>query len=268
MDSNSEKSGTFEFSRFIDLSPAEVSFLATGSLMERLLFSVMRSDRQYLDEILDLLLESDDDNQYAHIGQEKVRAVTRMLLLPSKSEKNVLTRRLATGPTDAPFEALIIPYEDRIQSDIKLLHSIYSFIPRTRAPPVSTNLYHAKHAHICGFDDLFSSQINVCCSDRDFAYKMAEEWHHPWLKRLLTGFARTSDCNGPRKPTKTHPLIQEIDAELPVTQPALQLTYKIFGSCPPMQPFDPAKMLTVRSLSLLNTWWILTLITHYNISEY
>lgn len=94
------------------------------------------------------------------------------------------------------------------------------------------------------------AQINVRCSDRDFVYKVAEEWHHPWLKRLLTGFARTSDFNGPRKPTEVHPLIQEINAELPITQPALQLTYKIFGSCPPMQPFDPAKMLTVSPLSL------------------
>ena len=75
---------------------------------------------------------------------------------------------------------------------------------------------------------------------------MLEELHHPWAKRLLIGFARTSDCNGPSKPDgPPHPLIEEIDAELPVSQPALQLTYKIFGSCPPMQPFDPAKMLTV-----------------------
>lgn len=123
-----------------------MSFLATGSFMERLLFSVMRSDRQYLDGILDLLMESDDDDddfQYAHIGKEKVRAVTRMLLVPSKSEKNVLRRMLATGPTDAPFEALIMPYQDRLLSDVKLLHSVYSFIPRTRAPPVSVNLYYS-----------------------------------------------------------------------------------------------------------------------------
>ncbi|KAK6127392.1 hypothetical protein DH2020_038874 [Rehmannia glutinosa] len=222
LDGHSGQSGTFGFSRFIDLSPGEVSFVATSSSMERLLFTVMRSDRQFLDGILDLLMESNDDDIYcAHIGKEKVRAVTRMLLLPSKSETNLLRRRLATGPVDAPFEALIMPYEDRLLSDINILHSVYSFIPRTRAPP-----------------------INAHCSDRNFAYKMTEEWHHPWLKRLLIGFARTSDCNGPRKPVSTHHLIQEIDAELPVSQPALQLTYKIFGSCPPMQPFDPAKMLT------------------------
>ncbi|KAL0316801.1 UNVERIFIED_CONTAM: Chromatin-remodeling ATPase INO80 [Sesamum radiatum] len=222
LDGNFGRSGAFGFSRLIDLSPAEVSFLATCSLMERLLFTVMRSDRQFLDGILDLIMDSEyDDINCLHIGKEKVKAVTRMLLVPSKSETSLLRRRLATGPVDAPYEALIMPYQDRLLTDIKLLHSVYSFIPRTRAPP-----------------------INAHCSDRNFAYQMTEEWHHPWLKRLLVGFARTSDCNGPRKPRGPHPLIQEIDAELPVLQPALQLTYKIFGSCPPMQPFDPAKMLT------------------------
>lgn len=132
------QSGTFGFSRFIDLSPAEISFLATSSFMERLLFSVMRSDRQFLDGMLDLLMESNDDDIHcASIGKEKVRAVTRMLLLPSKSEPNLLGRRLATGPVDAPFEALVMPYQDRFLRDIKLLHSVYSFIPTTRAPPVS-----------------------------------------------------------------------------------------------------------------------------------
>lgn len=74
---------------------------------------------------------------------------------------------------------------------------------------------------------------------------MNEELHQPWVKRLLIGFARTSEFNGPRKPDGPHPLVQEIDSELPVSQPALQLTYKIFGSSPPMQSFDPAKLLTV-----------------------
>ncbi|GER57189.1 DNA helicase INO80 [Striga asiatica] len=222
LDGNSGQSGTFGFSRFIDLSPSEVSFLANRTFMERVLFLVTRSDLQFTDEILDLLMESkDDDIQCARIGKEKVRAITRMLLLPSKSQSDLLRNKLPTGPTDSPFEALIMSYQDRLLSDVNLLHSIYSFIPTTRAPP-----------------------INLHCSDRNFAYKMTEEWHNPWLKRLLVGFARTSDCNGPRKPVATHHLIQEIDAELPVSQPALQLTYKIFGSCPPMQPFDPAKMLT------------------------
>lgn len=63
------------------------------------------------------------------------------------------------------------------------------------------------------------------------------------------GFARTSECNGPRKPDRhPHHLIQEIDAELPVSQPALQLTHSIFGSSPPMRSFDPAKLLTVSGI--------------------
>ncbi|KAA8518116.1 hypothetical protein F0562_015590 [Nyssa sinensis] len=216
------KSGTFGFSHMIDLSPAELAFLATGSFVDRLLFSIMRWDRQFLDGILDLLLEAEDDDLHcSHLERDKVRAVTRMLLLPSKSETNLLKRRLATGPGEAPFEALVMSHQDRLLSHIKLLHSAYTSIPRTRAPP-----------------------INAHCSDRNFAYEMLEELHHPWIKRLLIGFARTSDCNGPRKPDGPHHLIQQIDSELPVSQPALQLTYKIFGSCPPMQSFDPAKMLT------------------------
>ncbi|XP_031102452.1 chromatin-remodeling ATPase INO80 [Ipomoea triloba] len=216
------KSGTFGFTRMIDVSPMETSFLATCSLLEKLLFSIIRCDRLYLDEMLDLLMESEDgDLNYNHIGRDKVRAVTRMLLLPSKSDTNLFKWRSETGRGDAPFEALVMPHQDRLLSNIDLLHSIYSFIPRARSPPIHAN-----------------------CSDRNFAYKMVEELHNPWIKRLFVGFARTSDHNGPRKPASPHPLIQEIDSELPVSQPALQLTYKIFGSCPPMQPFDPAKMLT------------------------
>lgn len=85
---------------------------------------------------------------------------------------------------------------------------------------------------------------------------MTEEQHDPWLKRLLIGFARTSENIGPRKPGGPHQLIQEIDSELPVAKPALQLTYQIFGSCPPMQSFDPAKLLTVR-MFLLSSIYIM-----------
>ncbi|KAM7505400.1 hypothetical protein LguiB_004304 [Lonicera macranthoides] len=222
-DGSSSKSGTFGFAHLIDLSPAELTFLAAGSCLERLLFSILRWGRQFLDGLLDSLMETEgDDLDFSNIGREKVRAVTRMLLMPSKSDTDLLRRRLATGPRDAPYEALVISHEDRSLSNIRLLHSTYSFIPKTRAPPV-----------------------NAHCSDRNFTYKMLEELHHPWVKRLLTGFARTSVSNGPTKPNgPPHHLIQEIDSELPVSQPALQLTYKIFGSCPPMQSFDPAKMLT------------------------
>ncbi|XP_042514394.1 chromatin-remodeling ATPase INO80-like isoform X2 [Macadamia integrifolia] len=214
--------GTFGFTQFMDLSPGEVAFLAKGSFMERLLFSILRWDRQFLDEFLDLFMEAEgDDLQDSQLDSGKVRAVTRMLLMPTKSESNLLRKKLATGPGDAPYEALVVSHQDRLLSNTRLLQSTYAFIPRTRAPP-----------------------INAHCSDRNFAYQMLEELHNPWVKRLLFGFARTSQCNGPREPNGSHHLIQEIGSELPVSQPILQLTYKIFGSSPPMQPFDPAKMLT------------------------
>ncbi|CAL5420787.1 unnamed protein product [Camellia sinensis] len=216
-------SGTFGFAHLIDLSPAEVAFLATGSFMERILSSIMSWDRQFLDGIVNLVMEAEDgDLHCSQLEREKVRAVTRMLLLPSKSQANLHRKRLATGPGGVPLEALVRSHQDRFLSNVRLLHSVYSFIPRTRAPP-----------------------INAHCSDRNFAYQMLEELNHPWLKRLFIGFAHTSDGNGPRKPNgPPHHLIQEIDSELPVSQPALQLMHKIFGSCPPMQSFDPAKMLT------------------------
>ncbi|XP_076893172.1 chromatin-remodeling ATPase INO80-like [Bidens hawaiensis] len=209
-----EKDRAFGFTRLIDLSPTEVSFLANGSLTERLLFSIMRWDRQFLDELVALMMETENiqnnDIELKNLGAEKVKAVTRMLLIPSKSKSTV------------PMDHLVVPHQDRLASNVRLLHSAFSFIPKTRAPPV-----------------------NVHCSDRNFTYKKVEELHHPWIKRLLVGFARTSECNGPRKPNgPPHHLIQEIDEELPVSQPALQLTHKIFGSCPPMQSFDRAKMLT------------------------
>ncbi|KAJ6304183.1 hypothetical protein OIU77_017955 [Salix suchowensis] len=220
-DSLLNKSGTFGFSHLMDLSPAEVAFLATSSFMERLFFFIMRWGRQFLDEIIDLLMKDIESDHSNDPEKHKVRAVTRMLLMPSRSETNILRRKIATGPADIPFEALVNSHQDRLLSNIKLLHSTYTFIPRTRAPPIGGH-----------------------CSDRNFAYQMMEELHQPMVKRLLTGFARTSKFNGPRKPDPPHPLIQEIDSELPVSQPALQLTHKIFGSCPPMQSFDPAKLLT------------------------
>ncbi|XP_022153944.1 DNA helicase INO80 [Momordica charantia] len=215
------RSGTFGFTHLMDLSPAEVTFLANSSFLERLLFSIIRWDRQFLDGIIDLIMESNDDPEYTSLELGKVRAVTRMLLMPSISQTNSLRRKLATGPGDAPFEALVIPQQDRLQSNVGLLHSAYTFIPRTRAPPIGTH-----------------------CSDRNFAYQMVEQLHDPWVKRLFIGFARTSNFNGPRKPIGPHPLIRELDSEIPVSQPALRLTYSIFGSSPPMQSFDPAKLLT------------------------
>ncbi|KAG5083365.1 hypothetical protein JHK84_053403 [Glycine max] len=216
------KSGNFGFTHMMDLSPQEVTFLATGSFMERLLFSMMRWEQKFIDEAVDFLTETiDDDPECSYLEKEKVRAVTRMLLVPSRSETLVLQKKLQTGPSHAPFEALVVPHQDRVLSNARLLHSAYTYIPQSRAPPIG--------AH---------------CSDRNFCYKMIEELHDPWIKRLLVGFARTSDNNGPRKPDSPHHLIHEIDSELPVSQPALELTHSIFGSSPPMRNFDPAKLLT------------------------
>lgn len=132
------ESETFGFSHLIDLSPAEVAFLATGSYMERLLFTIMRWDRKYVDGMLDMFMEAEsDDSICRQLGEDKVRAVTRMLLLPTKSEKAFLRRRFATGPSD---EALVLSHQDRLLSNIRLLHSAHSFIPTTRAPPVSVYL--------------------------------------------------------------------------------------------------------------------------------
>ncbi|KAF7819056.1 chromatin-remodeling ATPase INO80-like isoform X1 [Senna tora] len=216
-------SGTFGFTHLMDLSPQEVTFLATGSFMERLLFSMVKWEQKFINEVVDFLSETlDNDPECSYLEKGKVRAVTRMLLVPTRSETKIFQRKFATGPSHAPFEALIVPCQDRILSNARLLHSAYTYIPRTRAPPIG--------AH---------------CSDRSFSYKTMEELHDPWVKRLFVGFARTSDYNGPRKPDgPPHHLIEEINSELPVAQPALQLTYKILGSSPPMRNFDPAKLLT------------------------
>lgn len=221
-DASPVKSETFGFTHLMDLSPAEVAFLAKGSFMERLLFAMLRWDRQFLDGILDVFMEAMDgelNENYPDRG--KVRAVTRLLLIPSRSETNLLRRKFTIGPGYDPCEDLVVSHQERLLSNIKLLNATYTFIPQAQAPP-----------------------INVQCSDRNFTYRMTEEQHDPWLKRLLIGFARTSENIGPRKPGGPHQLIQEIDSELPVAKPALQLTYQIFGSCPPMQSFDPAKLLT------------------------
>lgn len=128
-------SGAFGFSRLMDLSPSEVGYLALCSVVERLLFSMLRWERQFLDELVDSLMEfTDDDLSSDNIKRVKTKAVTRMLLMPSKV--NFLKNSLGTGPTRPSFEALVISHQDRLLSNIKLLHSAYTFIPKARAPPV------------------------------------------------------------------------------------------------------------------------------------
>lgn len=131
------KSGNFGFTHMMDLSPQEVTFLATGSFMERLLFSMMRWEQKFIDEAVDFLMETiDDDPECSYLEKEKVRAVTRMLLVPSRSETQFLQKKWQTGPSHAPFEALVVPHQDRVLSNARLLHSAYTYIPQSRAPPV------------------------------------------------------------------------------------------------------------------------------------
>ncbi|WOK93553.1 DNA helicase INO80 isoform X1 [Canna indica] len=215
-----EISGTFGFTRLMDLSPAEVSFVAKCSLLERLLFSLISQDRQGIEETLDLFIATEgNDLESSRLDKQKIRTVARMLLLPTKSEASILRKRLATDLGDPPYGALVMSHQDRYISNIRFLRAMYAFIPRARAPPIHSR-----------------------CSDRSFAYQITEELHHPWMKKLFLGFARTSEFNGPR-PIHPHHLIEEI-SESHVIDPIFQLPYRIFGSSPPMQSFDPAKMLT------------------------
>lgn len=134
-------SGAFGFTRLVDLSVEEFTFLSKASFFERLLFSIMRRDRNFLDEFLDLFMEADsEDLEYNNLEQGKVRAVARMLLIPTRSESNLLRRKLATGPCESPYEALVISDQDRLISNIRLLQSAYAFIPKSRASPVSSFL--------------------------------------------------------------------------------------------------------------------------------
>ncbi|XP_062211289.1 chromatin-remodeling ATPase INO80-like [Phragmites australis] len=215
-------SGAFGFIRLTNLSPVEASFLATCSLFERLAFLALQSNRNYVEEIVDAFLDSEGpDLQFSQNDVMRVRAVARLLLSSTKADPSLLRTKIKTGPSDSPYEALVLSHHDRLVSNIRLLRSAYAFIPPARAPP-----------------------INVWCADRNFAYKFADEMHDPWAKKLFLGFARTSEFNGPRQPVGIHPLIQELHTDLPIPEPMLQLPYRIFGSSPPMSNFDPAKMLT------------------------
>ena len=126
-------SGAFGFSRLMDLSPSEVGYLALCSVMERLLFSILKWERQFLDEISDSVMEFvDDDLSGDNITRGKTRVVTRMLLMPSKLETSLVKGRLGTVPTyHHSFESLVVSHHERLLSNIKLPHSAYTFIPKT-----------------------------------------------------------------------------------------------------------------------------------------
>jgi len=91
-------------------------------------------------------------------------------------------------------------------------------------------------------------QISVVCSDRGFVNQRTEELHSAWLKRMLVGFARTSEYSGPAVPRQSPCFSQADEVRGCSLQPLLALPFRIFGSAPALQSFDFAKMLTVSLL--------------------
>jgi chromatin-remodeling ATPase INO80 len=138
-------SGAFGFTRLINLSPVEVSFLATCSLLESSVFSALQRNKSDSEEIVDAFLYSEGpDLQFSPNDATRVRAVARLLLSPTKVKCSLLRRKIGTGPSDSPYEALLLSHHDRLASNIRLLRSAYAFIPPARAPPVSSFYFFMK----------------------------------------------------------------------------------------------------------------------------
>jgi len=98
----------------------------------------MQWNRNYTDEIMDAFLDSEDpDIQSSQNDSTKVHAVARLLLSSTKAKPSLLRTKIGTGPSDSPYEALVLSHRDRLASNIRLLRSAYAFIPPARAPPVS-----------------------------------------------------------------------------------------------------------------------------------
>ncbi|XP_024521051.1 DNA helicase INO80 isoform X1 [Selaginella moellendorffii] len=199
-------SGSFGFTRLMNTSSSEVSFLSNATILERCQYGVLQSRTA---------LPDDDDD-----SDPRVTAIKRLLLVRTPSESGLLRRKRAVGLTLEPFEALAVPLEERLTGNTQLLRSVKAFIPPVLAP-----------------------QIEELCSDRSFAYQRAEELHNPYIKRLLVGFGRTSEFNGPSMPLDPHPLIQEIDKEVHGQNCLLTSSFQIFGSAPPLQTIDFARTL-------------------------
>lgn len=126
----------------------------------------MRWDRKFLDGLIDTLMETmNDDSECSFLESGKLRAVTRMLLMPSRSITTIFQKKLATGPGDTPFEALVVSHRDRLLSNIRLLRSTYTFIPRTRAPPVCFHLiiFFTAYFYFCGQADWPPNGRNNAC---------------------------------------------------------------------------------------------------------
>lgn len=153
-------SGAFGFTRLINLSPVEASFVATCSLFNRLAFSAVQWNKKYIDELVDAFVDSEStDLQVTQNDVTKVRAVVRLLLSPTKAESSLLRTKTETGPNDNPYEALVLSHHERLVSNIRLLRSTYAFIPPARAPPVSSFIscldmfcqFYQLHVALCSF---------------------------------------------------------------------------------------------------------------------
>eukprot|EP00897_Mesotaenium_endlicherianum_P002362 jgi/Mesen1/2153/ME000152S01239 len=224
------RASAFSFSRLLNLSPAEVAFAAKASAVERWLFSLLYLEATAVHLALDGYRWHSGDGS-AGRGEGEVRedededntarAVRRMLLVPPRGESPALLRKLPVDSEAQPYRALVQSASERMLDHISLLRSVRGVVPPVLAP-----------------------QVNVCCSDRSFAFQRQEELHHPFLKRLLVGEARTSEGAGPRVPPSNHPLIQECEEPAHAPAPLLSAPHRVFGSSPPMQSFDFAKMLT------------------------
>lgn len=129
-DSKVNHTGFLGLARLLDLSPGEVGFLARSTALERLLFTLSRQEDVY-SFIEDQICESDDP---------RLRSVSRLLFCPLKSKLASLRKKLATGPSISPFEALVTSYEERFLDNTALLRSANTFIPAVRAPQVSCTL--------------------------------------------------------------------------------------------------------------------------------
>ncbi|KAJ7554405.1 hypothetical protein O6H91_06G138700 [Diphasiastrum complanatum] len=215
-------SDTFGFTRLMNLSPSEVSSLKKASDLERWLFSLLRADDILLGQIIEQQANNIDSSlSNDSLEDSKTRAVRRMLLLPSRSESAFLRKRLSRGISIVPFEELALPQVEQMLKNTDLLRSVRAYIPSVRAP-----------------------MVKVACSNRGFAYQQIEEWQNPWMKKLLVGYSRTSEHNGPAVPYISSPVIQECEVKDCLKQPLLGPTFQIFGAGPPLQSFDFAKMLT------------------------
>ncbi|GBG59037.1 hypothetical protein CBR_g24383 [Chara braunii] len=216
-----ESFSAFAFTRLVNLSPAEVAFLAKASLLQRWLYYLIHEKREDIlrswkmncgDELAeDEELETDD----------KTQAVRRLLLVSQKADAPILRSCHATTLPEDPFQPLVSTASRRFLRAISVLRAVQAFMLPARAP-----------------------QVDVFCSDRSFAYQRQEMLHEPWTKQLLVGFARCSEDSGPSPPRRQHPLIQEVETGEVLDAPLLAPLFRVFGSAPPLQAFDFAKMLT------------------------